>query len=179
MAVITPVRRSLTSPSLHCRSVRKRFATAYDGEFAAEWQRNWMSSGVTIRLAFLQATNASAKSVITIALWRLLFTSYTRSAMRNLEIKSRIPKKRQLQDSTAGPIASSKNLQAMKRANRLGHVPMLIGVVPPARLRRNCAPRTLNSACVSPRLSTSHLNPQFWPAFAASLYDRGHMRTQL
>ena len=77
-----------------------------------------MSSGVTIRLAFLQATNASAKSVITIALWRLLFTSYTWSAMRNLEIKSRIPKKRQLQDSTAGPIASSKKLQAMKRASQ-------------------------------------------------------------
>jgi hypothetical protein len=52
MAVITPVGRSPTSPSLHCRSVRKRFAAAYDGEFAADMQRNWMSSGVTIRLAF-------------------------------------------------------------------------------------------------------------------------------
>jgi hypothetical protein len=53
-----------------------------------------------------------------IALWRQLFTSYTRSAMRNFKIKSRIPKKRQLQDPKAGLIASPKKLQAMKRASQ-------------------------------------------------------------
>jgi hypothetical protein len=63
MAVITPVGRSPTSPSLHCRSVRKRFVAAYDVEFAADMQRNWMSSGVTIRLVFCRRQTGVRKAL--------------------------------------------------------------------------------------------------------------------